>query len=51
MLGEEKEKCYELLEFVKECYRSWDCDEDAHKYNTLCRSCEAEKLYFKYKKG
>lgn len=42
----EQEKEIELLkDFARDCYMNWDCDSDAHKYNTVCRSCEAEKLY------
>lgn len=40
----------ELMELARDCYMNWDCDSDAHKYNTICRACEAEKLYMKYKK-
>jgi len=31
-------------DFIRDCYMNWDCDDDAHKYNTTCRACEAEKL-------
>lgn len=35
----------EALEaFVKNCRDNYDHEEDAHKYGTLCRCCEAEKL-------
>lgn len=34
----------EMEEFIKDCRDFWDCDEDAHKYGTLCRSCEAKKI-------
>ncbi len=35
-----------LLEnFVRECRDNFDCDEDAHKHHTLCRACEAAKLF------
>jgi hypothetical protein len=32
-----------LLSFIKEIKENWDCDDDAHKYNTICRCCDAEK--------
>lgn len=34
----------EILFFLKDVANNYDCDEDAHKYNTRCRSCEAQKL-------
>ena len=34
----------EMEKFVKDCRDSWDCDNDAHKYGTTCRSCEAKKI-------
>jgi len=34
----------ELLSFVRSCAKDFDCDEDAHKYGTMCRCCEAERL-------
>lgn len=30
--------------FVRDCRDNWDCDKDAHKYNTPCRSCEARAI-------
>jgi hypothetical protein len=33
-----------LREFVRDCAKNWDHDENAHRYGTLCRCCEAEKL-------
>ena len=32
-----------LLSFLREINSNWDCDEDAHRYNTICRCCDAEK--------
>jgi hypothetical protein len=32
-----------LLSFIKEIKENWDCDDDAHKYSTICRCCDAEK--------
>jgi len=32
-----------LLSFLREIKDNWDCDEDAHRYNTTCRCCNAEK--------
>lgn len=34
----------ELEYFVQEIRDGFDCDEDAHKYGTFCRCCEATKL-------
>jgi len=39
----------ELLDFVKDIQDNYDCDSDAHKYDTRCRTCEAEKLLQKFK--
>jgi hypothetical protein len=33
-----------MKEFIRDIYKNWDCDQDAHKYNTPCRACEAEKI-------
>lgn len=33
-----------MWEFIKDVAVNWDCDNDAHKYGTPCRSCEAEKI-------
>lgn len=33
-----------LLDFVQEVATQYDHDQDAHKYGTRCRVCEAEKL-------
>jgi hypothetical protein len=40
-----EEQNKQLMEFVRDGHKNWDCDSDAHKYNTPCRVCEAEKLY------
>jgi hypothetical protein len=32
------------VEFVRDCAKNWDCDEDSHRYGTPCRMCEAEKI-------
>jgi hypothetical protein len=34
----------ELESFARDCANNWDCDSDAHKYNTGCRSCAAQAL-------
>jgi hypothetical protein len=34
----------ELEAFVKNIASNYDCDEDAHKYNTPCRCCDAKAL-------
>ena len=41
---EKNEEIESLQEFVRDCRDNWDCDEDAHKHGTPCRSCEAKKL-------
>ena len=38
----------EFLDFIKDIESNYDCDEDAHTYNTRCRCCEAKKLILKY---
>lgn len=30
-----------LREFARECATNFDCDRDAHRYQTFCRQCEA----------
>lgn len=46
-----KEEIKPLLSFIREIKDNWDCDEDSHKYNTICRCCDAEKtlIGFEYK--
>ena len=39
----------ELLAFTEDCYENFDCDSDAHKYNTRCRACEAKALLLENK--
>lgn len=34
----------ELENFVVNVRDNWDCDNDAHKYGTICRSCDASEL-------
>lgn len=31
-------------EFIRDCAKNYDCDLNAHKYNTTCRSCDAKSL-------
>lgn len=38
------EELTKLRRFAKNCHENFDCDEDAHKYGTPCRSCEASIL-------
>ena len=33
-----------LEEFARDCRDNYDCDSDAHKYDTRCRACEAAKV-------
>jgi hypothetical protein len=40
-LTEELEK---FQDFARDIRDNYDCDNDAHRYNTRCRCCEAEKL-------
>lgn len=35
--------------FIQNIATGFDCDSDAHKYNTYCRCCEAQKLLEKLK--
>jgi DNA-directed RNA polymerase subunit RPC12/RpoP len=30
--------------FAKSIRDNWDCDQDAHRYGTPCRCCEAKEL-------
>jgi hypothetical protein len=32
-----------LWEFAQDCRDNWDCDEDAHRYDTRCRKCAARE--------
>ena len=33
-----------LRAFARDVANNFDCDEDAHKYNTTCRACAAHNL-------
>jgi len=33
-----------IIQFIKSCAYDYDCDNDAHRYGTACRACEAKKL-------
>jgi hypothetical protein len=44
-----EEKAEEVIEFVEIVRDHFDCDEDAHKYDTFCRCCEAKELLEKLK--
>lgn len=46
MYSEEEVK--PLLSFIREIKENWDCDDDAHKYNTICRCCDAEKTLYEW---
>lgn len=37
-------------DFLRTCRDDFDCDSDAHRYNTFCRVCEAEKIIGKKEK-
>lgn len=34
----------ELEEVLEDIRDNYDCDEDAHKYRTPCRACEAKRV-------
>ena len=34
----------QLREFIRDCAKNWDCDNDGHRYNTGCRTCQAQTL-------
>lgn len=34
----------DLFYLIKDIATNYDHDEDAHKYNTRCRQCEAQKI-------
>lgn len=37
-------KVTRLERFAKDCATNFDCDSDAHRYNTPCRACRANDL-------
>ena len=45
-----EEEVKSLLNFINDCASNWDCDNDAHRYNTPCRMCEAQKVLQQFKK-
>lgn len=36
----------EIMSFIRDISCNYDCDDDAHKYGTTCRACEAKALLF-----
>ena len=34
----------EICDFIRSCHTGYDCDEDSHRYNSLCRVCEAGEV-------
>lgn len=34
----------EMVEFIRSCATNWDCDVDAHRHGTHCRTCDASAL-------
>lgn len=38
------ERVKALESFVQDCMDNFDCDHDAHHYNTTCRACAAAAL-------
>lgn len=47
--GREVDK--EVLDFIRDIAKNWDCDEDGHKYNTGCRKCSASELLYDLTRG
>jgi hypothetical protein len=43
-LLEASQRLQEMATFVASCATNYDCDDDAHRYNTQCRVCDAWKL-------
>lgn len=41
---EQCKRVKKLESFVRTIAQDFDCDKDAHRYNTFCRCCEAKKL-------
>jgi len=39
---------HDMMVFVRNVATDWDCDDDAHRYGTPCRACQAEALRKKY---
>ena len=48
-LLEARELIKEMRAFCKDVADNYDCDSDAHKYNTGCRSCNAKAMIEKSK--
>ena len=40
-VAELEEQVRTLREYARECADNFDCDNDAHRYDTFCRKCEA----------
>jgi hypothetical protein len=38
------ERVKKLEDFARDIRDNYDCDEDAHKYGTTCRSCKAKEM-------
>lgn len=47
-LKESELQIRDLMDFTRNIETNYDCDGDAHKYNTNCRACAARKLREKY---
>lgn len=40
----DREMLEKAREFARDISRNYDCDNDAHRYGTSCRCCDAEEL-------
>lgn len=49
-LTAEREKAAKLVEALEDIAKNFDCDKDAHRYNTTCRCCLAKQSLTEYKK-
>lgn len=43
-LGAALHRLAALEEFAETCRDDFDCDQDAHRHNTICRACTAQSL-------
>ena len=49
-LAKERERAAKLVEALENISNNFDCDTDAHKYDTTCRSCLAKLSLTEYEK-
>jgi hypothetical protein len=43
LVGKLTRRVATLEDFATDCAKNFDCDSDAHKYNTTCRACAAKE--------